>query len=194
VVRSAWASLPKTNQRSSPGGDVAAGETRLISALIDPTGEPARWLIVRNGAGVTASEGDVLAVFAGDVPSVHLTDGEIALALRDPVAASVSCARRTWPENVIAVVGPSGVPLHVNRPRAPLRLPPPRALWSGADGTVALDVPKTCRAARGVPTRGARAARGCAAEGLDALLPSNERRPCGAAGGSVLSRRGFERG
>jgi hypothetical protein len=131
--------LPKTNQRSSPGGDVAAGETRLISALIDPTGEPARWLMVRNGAGVTASECDVLAVFAGDVPSVDLTDGDIALALRDPVAASVRCARRTWPENVIAVVGPSGVPLHVNRLRAPLRLPPPRALWSGADDTVALD-------------------------------------------------------
>jgi hypothetical protein len=138
VVRSAWASLPKESALVAPEVTLSAGETRLISALIDPTGEPARWLMVRNGAGVTASECDVLAVFDGDVPSVDLTDGEIALALRDPVAASVSCAKRTWPENAIAVVGPSEVPLHVNRPRAPLRLPPPRALWNGADDTVAL--------------------------------------------------------
>jgi hypothetical protein len=118
---------------------LSAGETRVISAVVDPTGEPARWLMVRKGAGVSESECDVLAVFAGGVPSVDVTAGEIALALRDPVAASVSCVRRSWPEDVIAVVGAAGVPFQVNRPRAPLRLPPPRALWSGADETVVLD-------------------------------------------------------
>jgi 2-polyprenyl-3-methyl-5-hydroxy-6-metoxy-1,4-benzoquinol methylase len=118
---------------------LSAGETRVISALVDPTGEPAGWLMVRNGAGVSASECDVLAVFAGEVPSIDLTDGEIALGLRDPVAASESCARRTWPEDVLAVVGATDVPLRVNRPRAPLRLPPPRALWSGAPETLVLD-------------------------------------------------------
>jgi 2-polyprenyl-3-methyl-5-hydroxy-6-metoxy-1,4-benzoquinol methylase len=123
----------------APEAMLSAGETRLISALVDPTGEPARWLMVRNGAGETASECDVLAVFAGSVPPVELTDGEIALALRDPFAASASCARRIWPMDVIAAVGASGVPLHVSRPGAPLRLPPPHALWSGADETVALD-------------------------------------------------------
>ena len=110
---------------------LSAGETRMISALVDPTGEPARWLMVRNGAGVAASECDVLAVFAGSVPSVELTDGEIALALRDPTAAKASCAMRAWPQDVIAAVGASDAPLQVSRPRAPLRLPPPSALWSG---------------------------------------------------------------
>ena len=88
VGRSAWLSSPRTDQRHvAPEGMVSAGETRLISALVDPDGEPARWLMVRNGAGDGASECDVLAVFAGSVPSVELTDEEIALALRDPVAA-----------------------------------------------------------------------------------------------------------
>ena len=118
---------------------VSAGETRFVSGLVDPTGEPARWLMIRNGAGRTAAECDVLTVFAGGVPSVELTDREIALALRDPVAARASCAGRIWPEDVIAAVGASGVPLQVNRPRAPLLMPPPRALWSGADETVVLD-------------------------------------------------------
>ena len=123
----------------APEAMLSAGETRLISAVVNSTGEPARWLMVRNGAGETASECDVLAVFAGSIPSVELTDREIALALRDPVAAKVSCATRAWPEDVITAVGACGVPLHVGRPRAPLRLPPPRALWSGAIETVALD-------------------------------------------------------
>jgi SAM-dependent methyltransferase len=123
----------------APEAMLSAGDTRLISALVDPTGEPARWLMVRNGAEETASECDVLAVFAGSVPPVELTEEEIALALRDPVAARANCAIRIWPEDVIAAVGVSGVPLHVNRPRAPLRLPPPRALWSGAVETVVQD-------------------------------------------------------
>jgi 2-polyprenyl-3-methyl-5-hydroxy-6-metoxy-1,4-benzoquinol methylase len=120
----------------APETMVSAGETRLVRALVDPTGEPARWLMVRNGAGETASECDVLAVFAGRVPPVELTEKEIALALRDPVAARANCARRIWPEDVMVAVGVSGVPLRVNRPRPPLRLPAPRALWSGAVETV----------------------------------------------------------
>jgi 2-polyprenyl-3-methyl-5-hydroxy-6-metoxy-1,4-benzoquinol methylase len=120
-------------------GMVSAGETRLVSALVDPAGEPARWLMVRNGAGETASECDVLAVFAGSVPPVELTHEEIALALRDPAAAKASCATRAWPKDVIAAAGATGAPLQVDRPLAPLRMPPARALWSGADETVVLD-------------------------------------------------------
>ena len=116
----------------SPEAMVSAGETRLVSALVDPDGEPARWLMIRNGAGDGASECDVLAVFAGVIPSVELTDEEIALALRDPVATRAGCATRAWPEEVIAAVGVTGVPLQVNRPRAPLRLPLPRTLRSSA--------------------------------------------------------------
>jgi 2-polyprenyl-3-methyl-5-hydroxy-6-metoxy-1,4-benzoquinol methylase len=123
----------------SPEAIVPAGETRVVNALVDPTGEAARWLMVRNGAGTEASECDVLAVFNGSVPSVQLTDAEIALALRDPAAATASCASRAWPANVIEAVGTTGVPLQVERPRAPLRLPPARALWSGAVDTVVLD-------------------------------------------------------
>jgi SAM-dependent methyltransferase len=118
---------------------VSAGETRLISALVNPTRGAARWLMVRNGAGETASECDVLGVFAGTIPSVELTGREIALALRDPVAARVGCETRAWPEDVIATVGPGGVPLQVGRPRAPLRMPPANALWSGAVGAVVLE-------------------------------------------------------
>jgi hypothetical protein len=120
-------------------GIVSVGETRLVSALVDPDGKPARWLMVRNGAGRGASECDVLAVFAGSVPSVELTDEDIALALRDPVAARAGCATRVWPEEVITAVGATGVPLRVDRPPGPLRLPPGRAIWSGAVETVVFD-------------------------------------------------------
>ena len=123
----------------APEAMLSAGETRLISALFDPDGEPARWLMVRNGASDGASECDVLAAFAGSIPAVELTDEEIALALRDPLAAKARCATRAWPEDVIAAVGAGDVPLQVNRPRAPLRLPPARALWNGAVDTVVLD-------------------------------------------------------
>jgi len=118
---------------------VSAGETRLIAAKLDSAGEPARWLMVRNGGGETASECDVLAAFAGGVPSLRLTDGEIALALKDPAAARVSCATRAWPDDVTAVVGASAVPFRVERPSAPLRLPPPDALWSEAAESVVLE-------------------------------------------------------
>jgi 2-polyprenyl-3-methyl-5-hydroxy-6-metoxy-1,4-benzoquinol methylase len=123
----------------SSEGMVLNGETRLVRALVDRDGEAARWLMIRNGPGDGASECDLLAVFPGNAPTVELTDEDIALALRDPVAARAGCAMRTWPEDVIAAVGATGVPLRVNRPAAPLRLPPPRALWSGAVDTVVLD-------------------------------------------------------
>jgi 2-polyprenyl-3-methyl-5-hydroxy-6-metoxy-1,4-benzoquinol methylase len=123
----------------SAEGIVLAGETRIVSALVDPNGEPARWLMARNGAGTGASECDVLAVFTGGVPSVELTDEEIALALRDPVAAKAKCATRAWPEEVIAAVGAAGVPLKVDRPPPALRLPPACALWSGEVEAAVLD-------------------------------------------------------
>jgi 2-polyprenyl-3-methyl-5-hydroxy-6-metoxy-1,4-benzoquinol methylase len=118
---------------------VPAGETRIVSALVDPTSKPARWLMVRNGAGTGASECDVLEVFADGVPSLELTDEEVALALRDPAAAKARCATRAWPEEVIAAVGAAGVPLQIDRPPPPLRLPPPRALWTGDLDAVVLD-------------------------------------------------------
>jgi 2-polyprenyl-3-methyl-5-hydroxy-6-metoxy-1,4-benzoquinol methylase len=123
----------------SPEGMVLDGETRLVSALVDRDGEPARWLVIRNGAGDGASECDLLAVFPGSVPRVELTDEDVALALRDPVAARAGCTMRAWPEDVIAAVGATGVPLRVDRRPAPLRLPPPRALWSGAVDTAVHD-------------------------------------------------------
>ena len=123
----------------SPEGMVLDGETRLVNALVDRDGEPARWLVIRNGAGDGASECELLAVFTGSVPTVELTDEDVALALRDPVAARAGCAMRAWPEDVIAAVGATGVPLRVDRRPAPLRLLSPRALWSGAVDTVVLD-------------------------------------------------------
>lgn len=119
---------------------LSAGETGLFSALVNSTSESAGWLMVRNGTGETASECDVLAVFTGTVPSAELKQTEIALALRDPVAAKASCATRAWPEDVLAVMGPSDLPLHVERPRPPLRMPPARALWSGRVGSAVLGV------------------------------------------------------
>jgi SAM-dependent methyltransferase len=94
--------------------------------------------MVRNWAGESASECDVLAVFAGAVPTVELADQEIALALRDPAAARVSCATRAWPEDVLGAVGTDGVPLRVARPRTPLRLPSAGDLWSGTVEAVVL--------------------------------------------------------
>lgn len=72
-------------------------------------------------------------------PAVQLTDQEVTLALRNPLAARASCARRAWPEAVVAAVGEGLVPLDVRPPPAPLRLPSPRALWSGTMERVALD-------------------------------------------------------
>lgn len=118
---------------------LTVGETRVVSFLIEPIGEQAAWLMVRNTAEETESECDVLAAFTGSIPSVELNDREIKLALRDPVAANVSCARRAWPEDVIAVTGERRLPLHVDRPPAPLPMPPPRVLWSGDVDAVVMD-------------------------------------------------------
>jgi 2-polyprenyl-3-methyl-5-hydroxy-6-metoxy-1,4-benzoquinol methylase len=123
----------------APEEIVSAGETRLITALGDSVGEPGGWLMVRNGAGDEASECDLLAAFAGNVPSVELADGEIALALRNPSAAKASCATRAWSKAVTAAIGSTDLPLHVNRPRPPLRLPSASTVWSGALDTVVLD-------------------------------------------------------
>jgi SAM-dependent methyltransferase len=117
---------------------VSAGETRLISAEVDATGDAAGWLMVRNGAGQSSSECDVLGVFVGVVPTAELTDRELALALRDPAAARASCAARAWPEYVLATVGTDSVPLRVARPRTPRRLPPADDLWSGDVESVVL--------------------------------------------------------
>jgi 2-polyprenyl-3-methyl-5-hydroxy-6-metoxy-1,4-benzoquinol methylase len=123
----------------APEEMVAAGETRLVCADLDSSGEAAHWLMVRNGGGETPSECDVLALFTGSVPEVELNDEEIALALRDPAAARAACAARVWPEDVIAAVGPTDSPLQVRRPAAPLRLPPQRSLWGGSRDAVVLD-------------------------------------------------------
>jgi SAM-dependent methyltransferase len=117
---------------------VSAGETRLISAQVASTGAAAGWLMVRKVGGESASECDVLGVFAGAVPAVELTDRELALALRDPAAARASCVRRAWPEDVLAAVGPGDVPVRVARPRTPLRMPTADSLWSGALESVVL--------------------------------------------------------
>ncbi len=118
---------------------MSAGETRLIDAVAtNRTDSTERWLMVRNGRGESSSECEVLVVFSGSVPSVELTDGEVALALRDPVAARASCVARAWPEDVVAAVGVEGVPIHVHRPREPLHLPPARSLWTEAAEAVVL--------------------------------------------------------
>jgi hypothetical protein len=120
--------------RSTPvssEGMVSAGETRLFSALVDPAGEPARWQMVRNGAGAGASESDALAVFTGNVPSVDLIEADVALALRDPAATRAGCTVRAWPEEKVAAAGASGVPLRVDV--RPLRCGYPRLAPFGAE-------------------------------------------------------------
>jgi SAM-dependent methyltransferase len=178
-----------------PEETLTAGETRLVSFLVNPNGEQAGWLMVRNGADETASECNVSAVFTGGVPSVELTDREIQLALRDPVAANASCARPAWPEAVTDVTGAYGLPLQVHRPPAPVPVPPASAPLERRDGECCAG----CRRrpgqpARGVSTRISRAARGCDAEGLDAFLPSDEHRPGCAARGAAPAERARKRG
>ena len=132
--------LPQDGSPLGPPEEMlTVGETRVVSFLIEPIGEQAAWLMVRNTAEETESECDVLAAFTGSIPSVELNDREIKLALRDPVAANVSCVRRAWPEDVIAVTGERRLPLHVDRPHAPLPMPPPRVLWSGDVDAVVMD-------------------------------------------------------
>jgi SAM-dependent methyltransferase len=122
----------------APEAIVRAGVTRLVTALLDRAGEPGRWLVVRNGAAATASECDVLAIFAGDVPSVELTDADVARALRNPSAAKELCVKQVWPEDVIARLGGTELPLEVAPPPAPLRLPLAGKLWGGAMESVVL--------------------------------------------------------
>jgi 2-polyprenyl-3-methyl-5-hydroxy-6-metoxy-1,4-benzoquinol methylase len=62
---------------------------------------------------------------------VNLTDAEIALALRNPLATREHCVRRVWPEEVIARVGAAELPIRVVPPAAPLRVPAATELWSG---------------------------------------------------------------
>jgi SAM-dependent methyltransferase len=125
--------------RIAPEELVSAGETSVISTSFNSTVQPAGWLIVRNGAEETESECDVTSLFAGEIPSVELTDPQIAVALRNPLAARVSCARRAWPEDVLAAVGSGHIPILVKPPHTPLRLPPARDLWGGAAEAVILD-------------------------------------------------------
>jgi SAM-dependent methyltransferase len=123
----------------SAGTTVAAGETRLISVALHPANRPARWLMIRNGAGESVSECDVQAIFAGSVPAVELTDHEASLALRSPDAAREHCVRRAWPEDMISVAGARELPVQVDPPRAPFPVPSPQALWSGAMEAVVLN-------------------------------------------------------
>jgi SAM-dependent methyltransferase len=117
---------------------VPAGVTRLVTALLDQASEPGQWLMIRNGAAAAASECDVFAVFTGDVPSIELTDADVARALRDPGAAKEHCVRQAWPEDVMASLSSTELPLKVAPPPAPLRLPPPDMLWRGAMDAVVL--------------------------------------------------------
>ena len=111
---------------------VREGVTRLVTTLLDRASEPGRWLMIRNGAAATASECDVLAIFAGDVPSIELTNEDVARALRNPAAAKEHVVRQTWPEDVIATLSGTDLPIEVAPPPAPLRLPPADKLWHGA--------------------------------------------------------------
>jgi SAM-dependent methyltransferase len=115
---------------------VRAGVTRLVTARLDRASEPGRWLMIRNGAAATASECDVFAVFTGDIPSLELTNQDVARALRNPAAAKEHCVRQAWPEDVIASLSSTELPLVVAPPSAPLRLPPADVLWHGAMETV----------------------------------------------------------
>jgi SAM-dependent methyltransferase len=127
--------------RSTPvstGQIVSSGETRLIFAQIDNGKPPARWLSVRNAAQDLASECDIRELFAGRVPRVYPSDGEAALALRNPAAANESCVRRAWPEAIRSALGTLQLPLRVEPPRAPFLVPPPRELWSGPIESVVL--------------------------------------------------------
>jgi 2-polyprenyl-3-methyl-5-hydroxy-6-metoxy-1,4-benzoquinol methylase len=118
---------------------VAAGEKRLATSPVNGRGERGRWLMVRNGAQEIVSECDILAAYAGSVPSVELTEEEIAIALRDPAAARAGCARRAWPPDILDALGVKGVPLRVVPPPAPLSVPPPQILWSGTTETTVLN-------------------------------------------------------
>lgn len=75
---------------------------------------------------------------AAELPWVELTDSEIALALRNPLAARAHVARRSWPEDVVAAVGENAVQVRVRPPLAPLQVPLPDVLWSSAMERVVL--------------------------------------------------------
>ena len=116
----------------APETIVRAGATRLVTVRLGQASEPGRSLMIRNGAGATASECDVFAIFAGDIPTVELTNADISLALRNPAAAKEQCVRQSWPEDIVATLGTTELPLEVAPPPAPLQVPPPDVLWNGA--------------------------------------------------------------
>jgi SAM-dependent methyltransferase len=117
---------------------VTSGETRIVFAEPDKAKPHARWLTIRNGGSVGASECDVHAVFAGGVPTAELTNDDVALALRNPAAAKEVCVHSAWPRDVIAVLGGRELPVRVKPPPAPLRVPPADALWDGPIDTIVL--------------------------------------------------------
>ena len=58
--------------------------------------------MIRNGSAAMASECDVIAVFTGDVPTIELTDADVARALKNPAAAKEHCVRQAWPDDLMA--------------------------------------------------------------------------------------------
>ncbi len=117
---------------------VPAGVTRMVTVRLDQSSEPGRCLMIRNGATASASECDVVAVFTGDIPSLELTDADVARALRNPAAAKEHCVRRAWPEDILAKLSGTELPLAVAPPPAPLQVPPADMLWHGEMEAVVL--------------------------------------------------------
>ncbi len=117
---------------------VRAGATLLVTTLLDQARKPGRWLTIRNGAAATASECQVVALFTCDVPSVELTQADVDRALRNPSTAKEHCVRQVWPQDVIASLSDTALPLNVAPPRAPLQLPEVDRLWSSAMDSVVL--------------------------------------------------------
>ncbi|MDQ3378753.1 MAG: class I SAM-dependent methyltransferase [Actinomycetota bacterium] len=73
-----------------------------------------------------------------DIPWVDLTDEEVSLALRNPLAAQEHVAARNLTDEVAAVGGESAVRVHVRPPPAPLRVPRADSLWCGVMERVVL--------------------------------------------------------
>lgn len=69
--------------------------------------------------------------------AIALTDDDIALALRDPLAAHMRCQRRASTSDLALDRG-GRPPFRVSRPSAPVRLPTSRELWEGENETIVL--------------------------------------------------------
>jgi SAM-dependent methyltransferase len=111
----------------------------MVTAPLDRAIEPGRWLMVRNGAAANrASECDVFLILTGDVPSLELTQADVASALRNPAAAKECCLMRAWPGDVTARLSGLELPLRVTPPRAPMRLPTAETLWQSPIDSVVL--------------------------------------------------------